>query len=101
MARFEVSAHDSERHRAPARSVRRATARRASTRRAHTRSRQSDSETSIIGFLAHHPRSTIGDLAKALNLDPEHVATCLAQLTSAGEIQKTSHGYTTEQPATQ
>jgi hypothetical protein len=93
MAPFEVIAHVSESHAAPARSVRRATARRASTRRAYALSRQSDSEASIIGFLANHPSSTIGDLAKALNLDPEHVATCLAQLTSAGEIQKTSHGY--------
>jgi DNA-binding MarR family transcriptional regulator len=100
MAPFEVIAHVSERHAAPARSVRRATARRASTRRAYTRRRQSDSEASIIGFLANHPRSTIGDLAKSLNLDPGHVATYLAQLTSAGEIQKASHGYTTRQPAT-
>jgi len=84
---------------APVRSVRRATARRASTRRAFARSRQSDSEASIIGFLATHPRSTIGDLAKGLNLDPEHVATCLTQLTSSGEIDKASHGYSTQQPA--
>ena len=84
---------------APVRSVRRATARRASTRRAFARSRQSDSEASIIGFLATHPRSTIGDLAKGLNLDPEHVATCLTQLTSSGEIDKASHGYNTQQPA--
>lgn len=84
---------------APARSVRRATARRASTRRAYARSRQGDIEASIIGFLATHPRSTIGDLARALNLDPEHVATCLTQLTSSGEIYKASHGYNTQQPA--
>ena len=84
---------------APVRSVRRATARRASTRRAFARSRQSDSEASIMGFLATHPRSTIGDLARALNLDPEHVATCLTQLTRSGEIYKASHGYNTQQPA--
>jgi hypothetical protein len=84
---------------APARSVRRATARRASTRRAYARSRQRDSEASIIGFLATHPRSTVGDLARGLNLDPEHVATCLTQLTGSGEIYKASHGYTTQQPA--
>ena len=83
---------------APVRSVRRATARRASTRRAFARSRQSNSEASIIGFLAAHPRSTIGDLARALNLDPEHVAACLTQLTSSGEIYKASHGYGTQQP---
>ncbi len=63
------------------------------------RSRQGDIDASIIGFLATHPRSTIGDLARALNLDPEHVATCLTQLTSSGEIYKASHGYNTQQPA--
>ena len=42
---------------APARSVRRATARRASTRRATARSRQDDSETRVIDFLAQHPGS--------------------------------------------
>jgi hypothetical protein len=44
------------------------------------------------------PDSTVGDLAKPLNLDPEHVATCLTQLTSVGEIQKASDGYGTQQP---
>ena len=86
---------------APIRSVRRATARRASSRRAYARSRQSDSDASIIDFLAHHPRSTIGDLAKSLNLDPEHVATCLTHLTSAGEIRRASHGYSVQHPARQ
>jgi hypothetical protein len=100
MAPSAVVAQVSERSpaAAPVRSVRRATARRASTRRAFARSRQSNSEASIIGFLAGHPRSTIGDLAKGLNLDPEHVATCLTQLTSSGEVYKTSHGYNTQQP---
>jgi hypothetical protein len=101
MAPSAVVAQVSERSpaAAPARSVRRATARRASTRRAYARIRQSDSEASIIGFLATHPRSTVGDLARGLNLDPEHVAICLTQLTGAGEIYKASHGYTTQQPA--
>ena len=86
---------------APIRSVRRATARRASNRRAYARSRQSDSAASIIDFLAHHPRSTIGDVAKSLNLDPEHVATCLTHLTNAGEIRRASHGYSAHHPARQ
>jgi hypothetical protein len=55
---------------APARSVRRATARRASNRRATARSRQGDTKASIIDFLAQHPGSTAGDLAKGLNLNP-------------------------------
>jgi hypothetical protein len=83
---------------APVRSVRRATARRASTRLAYARRRQSDSEDSIVGFLAHHPSSTIGDLAKRLNLDPDHVASDLAQLTRTGEITKASHGYSIRRP---
>ena len=81
---------------APARSVRRATARRASNRRATARSRQSDTEASIIDFLAQHPGSTAGDLAKALNLNPGNVATHLNHLAKAGEIKKASHGYSTK-----
>jgi hypothetical protein len=100
MARVQVLTQVSESSpaAAPARSVRRSTARRASARRAAARSRQRDAEASIIGLLAIHPRSTVGDLAKRLNLDPEHVATCLTQLTSVGEIQKASDGYSTHQP---
>jgi hypothetical protein len=80
-----------------ARSVRRATARRASARRASARSRHRNDEVSIIGFLAVHPKSTVGHIARSLNLDPEHVATCLMQLTGAGEIHKASDGYSTLQ----
>lgn len=83
---------------APARSLRRSTARRASTRRASSRRLQGDSEARIIGFLVRHPESTIGDLAKSLNLDPGHVATDLAQLTSTGEIKRDAHGYSIQQP---
>jgi hypothetical protein len=82
---------------APARSLRRATARRASNRRATARSRQSDNEASIIKFLARHPGSTAGDLAKGLNLNPGNVATRLTQLSKAGEIKRASHGYSTRQ----
>jgi predicted Rossmann fold nucleotide-binding protein DprA/Smf involved in DNA uptake len=84
---------------APPRSVRRATARRASNRRATARSRQDDSETRIIDFLGQHPGSTAGDLAKGLNLNPANVSLRLTQLAKAGEIKKTSHGYSTEQAA--
>jgi predicted transcriptional regulator len=81
---------------APARSVRRATARRASNRRATARSRQSDTKASIVEFLAQHPGSTAGDLAKALNLNPASVSTRLTQLAKAGQIQKSSRGYSTK-----
>jgi uncharacterized membrane protein len=84
---------------APARSVRRATARRASNRRATARSHQRDTESSIIEFLAQHPGSTTGDLAKGLNLAPGNISTRLTQLAKAGEIEKTSHGYSTNEAA--
>jgi hypothetical protein len=84
---------------APTRSVRRATARRASNRRATARSHQVDSEASIVEFLAQHPASTAGGLAKGLNLNPGQVSTQLTKLAQAGEIQKASHGYSTTQPA--
>jgi predicted transcriptional regulator len=78
---------------APVRSKRRATARRASTRRATARSRQTDTKASIIAFLAQHPQSTAGEVAKALNLNPGSVSTRLTQLAKRGEIQKASRGY--------
>jgi hypothetical protein len=81
---------------APARSVRRATARRASKRRAATRSRHVDVKARIIGFLAKHPGSTAGDVAKGLNLNPGSTSTRLTQLAKAGEIKKASRGYTTK-----
>lgn len=84
---------------APARSVRRATARRASNRRATARSHQEDTEARIIEFLAQHPGSTAGDLAKGLNLNPGSVSTRLTQLARAGEIKRASHGYKTQQAA--
>ncbi len=90
----KVSEHDPEAP--PARSVRRATARRASNRRATARSRQGDSKASIIDFLAKHPGSTAGDLAKSLNLNCESVANRLTQLSKTGEINKASHGYSTQ-----
>jgi hypothetical protein len=79
----------------PARSTRRATARRASTRRATARGRQTDTKASVIAFLAEHPGSTAGDIAKALNLKPGSVSTRLTQLAKRGEIQKASRGYRT------
>lgn len=80
---------------APARSVRRATARRASSRRATARSRRVDVKPRIIDFLAQHPGSTAGDVAKGLSLNRGSVSTRLTQLAKAGEIRKASRGYTT------
>jgi hypothetical protein len=84
---------------APTRSVRRATARRASHRRATARSHQSHTEARIIDFVAQHPGSTVGDLARGLNLDPTCVSVRLARLEHTGEITKASHGYSTKQAA--
>ncbi len=78
---------------APVRSVRRATARRASNRRATARKRQGDTTASMIDYLAQHPGSTAGDLAKGLNLNPGSAASRLSQLAKAGEIKKASRGY--------
>jgi DNA-binding MarR family transcriptional regulator len=75
--------------------VRRATARRASDRRATARNRQGDTEASIINFLARHPGSTTGDVARGLNLDPGNVSPRLNELAKAGEIKRESHGYST------
>jgi predicted metal-dependent hydrolase len=78
---------------APARSVRRATARRASQRRSTARSRQVDVKARIIDFLAEHPESTAGDVAKGLNLKAGSTSTRLVQLAKASEIKKASRGY--------
>ena len=79
---------------APARSVRRATARRASKRRAVARKRHGDTKARIINYLAKHPGSTAGDVAKGLNLDPGSTSSRLTQLAKTGEIKKASRGYT-------
>ena len=79
---------------APTRSVRRATARRASKRRAVARRRQGDTKARIIDFLAKHPGSTAGDVAKGLNLNPGSTSSRLTQLAKAGDIKKASRGYT-------
>ena len=79
---------------APARSVRRATARRASKRRAVARRRHGDTKGRIIDYLAKHPGSTAGDVAKGLNLNPGSTSSRLTQLAKAGEIKKASRGYT-------
>src|ERR1035438_1205366 len=76
---------------APARSVRRATARRASNRRATARSLHGDSEASIIiDFLAKHPGSTAGDVAKGLNLDPGSVSARLTRFPYSTTLDKPS-----------
>ena len=79
----------------PPRSQRRATAVRASKRRATARVRKGDPNQSIFEFLAKHPGSTAGEVAKGLNLNRGSVSTRLTQLAKAGEINKAERGYTT------
>jgi predicted transcriptional regulator len=77
----------------PARSRRRSTARRASSRRQTARSRQSDTAARIVDYLAKHPGSTAGDLARGLNLKRNSVSTKLTQMAKAGQIKKADRGY--------
>ena len=77
----------------PPRSLRRATARRASKRRAVARSRQLDIKASIIAFLAEHPGSTAGEVAKGLDLNRASVSNRLSALAKLGEIRKAERGY--------
>jgi len=79
---------------APPRSKRRATAVRASKRRATARVRKGDTEASIVAFLAKHPESTAGEVAKGLNLKRDSVSKRLIKLARAGEIKKADRGYT-------
>lgn len=78
----------------PSRSNRRSTARRASSRRRSARSRQGDTASRIVDYLAKHPNSTAGDLAKGLNLKRNSVSTKLTQMAKAGTIKKAQRGYT-------
>jgi DNA-binding transcriptional ArsR family regulator len=77
----------------PARSLRRATARRASKRRAQARTLKADTRASILEFLAKHPGSTAGEVAKGLDLNRSTVSSRLAQLAKLGQIRKAERGY--------
>ena len=85
---------DAEGGAAPTRSVRRATARRASRRRAQARALQPDTRAAIVEFLAKHPGSTAGEVAKALDLNRSTVSGRVAQLLKLGQILKAERGYT-------
>ena len=78
---------------APPRSTRRATARRASARRSVARERKGDTKSLIVGFLAKHPGSTAGEVAKGLDLNRGSVSTRLTQLAKLGVILKSERGY--------
>jgi hypothetical protein len=69
----------------PRRSARRATARRASSRRATAREQKDDVEARIVEYLKHHPHSTTGDIAKALNANRDTIAAGLSHIARAGD----------------
>ncbi len=77
----------------PPRSLRRATARRASKRRAEARTLKADTTASILEFLAKHPGSTAGEVAKGLDLSRSSVSGRLTQLAKLGHIRKAERGY--------
>ncbi|MGZ6725510.1 MAG: winged helix-turn-helix transcriptional regulator [Solirubrobacteraceae bacterium] len=58
-----------------------------------TRSPRGDVRTRVIEFVASNPGSTAGDVARALGLNRNSVATRLAQLAKAGELAKAERGY--------
>ena len=72
----------------PQRSARRATARRASIRRATARQHKDDVERRIIEYLKHRPKSTTGDMAKALNANRGTIAAAVSHMVRASEITK-------------
>jgi hypothetical protein len=47
----------------------------------------------VIEYVRAHPASTAGDVAKALRLNRNSVATRLAQLAKSGELSKAARGY--------
>jgi hypothetical protein len=72
----------------PRRSARRATARRASSRRATAREQKDDIEGRIVEYLKHHPHSTTGDIAKALNANRDTIAAALSHTASARDTTR-------------
>ena len=72
----------------PRRSARRATARRASSRRASAREQTDDIEGRIVEYLKHHPHSTTGDIAKALNANRDTIAAGRSHIASSSDVTK-------------
>jgi hypothetical protein len=71
----------------PQRSARRATARRASSRRATARQRKDDVEGRLIEYVKDHPHSTIGEIAKGLNVNRGTIAARRSHSGRASDIQ--------------
>jgi cell division septum initiation protein DivIVA len=54
-----------------------------------------DVRTAVVDYIRAHPGSTAGDVAKALKLNRNSIATRLAQLAKAGDLTKAKRGYAT------
>jgi predicted transcriptional regulator len=57
------------------------------------RSPRGDTRARVMEFVASNPGSTAGDVARALGLNRNAVATRLAQLAKSGELAKAERGY--------
>jgi hypothetical protein len=76
---------------APARPRRRASRTTSAGRRGR---RRGDTHERLIDHVRANPGSTAGDVAKALGLNRNSLATRLAQLAKSGELTKVARGYT-------
>ena len=61
--------------------------------RPRSRSARGDIAALVIEYVAANPGSTAGDVAKALGLNRNSVATRLTQLAKRGELVKARRGY--------
>ena len=62
-------------------------------RAAHGTTRRGETVTRVVEYLRAHPRSTAGDVAGALNMNPRSTSTRLTQMAKAGVIRKETRGY--------
>jgi predicted transcriptional regulator len=62
-------------------------------RPANGTTRRGDTVTRVVEYLRDHPRSTAGDVARALNMNRRSTSTRLTQLAKAGTIKKETRGY--------
>ena len=69
------------------------TPRPATTRRTTARRQRGDMKAQIVSYLRHHPESTAGAVAKAINANRNTTATRLSQMAKEGEIAKAQTGY--------
>jgi Winged helix-turn-helix DNA-binding len=58
-----------------------------------TRATRGQTRQQVIDYVRGNPGSTAGDVATALGLNRNSVATRLAQLAKAGELSKAARGY--------